>query len=121
MAGWNDDYSFSNFWFSHALSKRYFVSNATPHNTAIHELGHSLGFQHSGIEDNIYADKTGYMGYAVNQIGTPRKSFVSVLVAIAPHSHLAFPVPLLSRSPMHTRTQKIMIVNWFFRMRTNIG
>ena len=45
----------------------------------MHELGHGLGFQHSGVDDNLYADKSGYMGYAVNRVGAPRKAFVSSL------------------------------------------
>lgn len=30
----------------------------------MHELGHSLGFRHSGYDGNEYADESGYMGYA---------------------------------------------------------
>lgn len=40
------------------------------------KLGHSLGFQHSGVGTSPYADKTGYMGFASNQIGYPLKAFV---------------------------------------------
>lgn len=40
-------------------------------------MGHGIGFKHSGMGGNEYADKTGYMGYAVNSPGAPRKAFVS--------------------------------------------
>ena len=38
-------------------------------------MGHSLGFKHSGKEDDSYADESGYMGYAVNELYSPRKAF----------------------------------------------
>jgi hypothetical protein len=41
----------------------------------MHELGHTYGFQHSGAGGDDYADKTDYMGYAVNMVGFPRKAF----------------------------------------------
>jgi Gametolysin peptidase M11 len=44
----------------------------------MHEMGHGLGFKHSGNGVDEYADKTGYMGYAVNYQAMPRKAFVSI-------------------------------------------
>jgi hypothetical protein len=41
-------------------------------------MGHGFGFRHSGRGDSDYADESGYMGYAHNRIGWPRKAFVSV-------------------------------------------
>ena len=41
-----------------------------------------MGFQHSGIGDDMYNDKTGYMGFAINRLGMPLKAFVSLLIAI---------------------------------------
>jgi hypothetical protein len=43
----------------------------------MHEMGHGFGFRHSGQGGNDYADESGYMGYAHNEIGWPRKAFVS--------------------------------------------
>lgn len=48
----------------------------------MHEMGHGLGFKHSGRDENEYADKSGYMGYAINEFGMPRKAFVSSLYFI---------------------------------------
>jgi hypothetical protein len=45
------------------------------------KMGHGLGFQHSGIGDDTYSDKTDYMGFAVNMVGLPRKAFVSLSLA----------------------------------------
>jgi hypothetical protein len=78
-----------------------------------------LGFQHSGIEDNIYADKTGYMGYAVNQIGAPRKSFVSLRRHNAPRlqGDLTLDCSLLTRAMIVSRSfqnaHKHWLTGWF--------
>lgn len=46
----------------------------------MHELGHSiLGFRHSGLGNDVYADTSCYMGYAENEFGSPRKAFVSFI------------------------------------------
>jgi hypothetical protein len=55
----------------------YQRSRCTKLSVVVHELGHSLGFRHSGVPTNVYADETGPMGYSVNQYGTPRKGFNS--------------------------------------------
>jgi hypothetical protein len=59
----------------------YQQSRCTRLSVVMHELGHSTGFQHSGTGDNDYNDKAGYMGYAVNEIGSPLKAYVSVLIS----------------------------------------
>jgi hypothetical protein len=46
----------------------------------MHEVGHSFGFRHSGVGESEYSDESGYMGYAVNEFGYPRKAF-------NPHKH----------------------------------
>jgi hypothetical protein len=53
----------------------YQRSRCTKLSVVMHELGHSLGFRHSGVPTNAYADETGYMGYSVNQYGAPVKGF----------------------------------------------
>lgn len=55
----------------------YQRSRCTKLSVVMHELGHSLGFRHSGIPTNAYADETGPMGYSVNQYGAPVKAFNS--------------------------------------------
>jgi len=58
----------------------YQKSRCTRLSVVLHEMGHSIGFQHSGIVGgDAYADKTGYMGYALNQVGFPLKAFVSTI------------------------------------------
>lgn len=56
----------------------YQQSRCTRLSVVMHELGHSTGFQHSGTAENDYNDKAGYMGFAVNEIGSPLKAYVSV-------------------------------------------
>ena len=56
----------------------YQQSRCTRLSVVMHELGHSTGFQHSGTVGNDYNDKAGYMGYAVNELGSPLKAYVSV-------------------------------------------
>lgn len=41
----------------------------------IHEIGHNLGFRHSGYLSESYGDETGYMGFTVYQSGGPVKCF----------------------------------------------
>ena len=41
----------------------------------IHELGHNLGFRHSGYQDESYGDESGYMGFTVYKRGGPVKCF----------------------------------------------
>ena len=41
----------------------------------IHELGHNLGFRHSGFNSEDYGDESGYMGFTVYQEGAPLKCF----------------------------------------------
>lgn len=53
----------------------YQKSRCTRLSVVAHELGHSLGFQHSGVGDSKYADKSGYMGFAINHVGRPLKAF----------------------------------------------
>ena len=55
----------------------YQRSRCTKLSIVMHELGHSLGFRHSGVPTNAYADETGPMGYSVNQYGAPVKGFNS--------------------------------------------
>ena len=55
----------------------YQRSRCTKLSIVVHELGHSLGFRHSGVPTNAYADETGPMGYSVNQYGAPVKGFNS--------------------------------------------
>jgi hypothetical protein len=54
----------------------YQQSRCTRLSVVMHEVGHGLlGFLHSGLGDNEYADESGYMGYAYNKVGWPAKSF----------------------------------------------
>ncbi|GKY98308.1 hypothetical protein MPSEU_000788400 [Mayamaea pseudoterrestris] len=53
----------------------YQQSRCTKLSVVMHELGHSLGFRHSGYAGNEYADESGYMGYAINEFGYPIKAF----------------------------------------------
>jgi Gametolysin peptidase M11 len=46
-----------------------------PRSVTIHELGHNLGFRHSGFESEAYGDETGYMGFTIYQTGAPIKCF----------------------------------------------
>jgi hypothetical protein len=55
----------------------YQKSRCTRLSVVMHEMGHGLGFRHSGRGGNDYADESGYMGYAHNVNGWPRKAFVS--------------------------------------------
>ena len=55
----------------------YQKSRCTRLSVVMHEMGHGFGFRHSGRGGNDYADESGYMGYAHNLIGWPRKAFVS--------------------------------------------
>jgi len=41
----------------------------------IHELGHNLGFRHSGYQTEAYGDESGYMGFTVYETGAPLKCF----------------------------------------------
>jgi Gametolysin peptidase M11 len=50
-------------------------SRCTKLSVVVHELGHSFGFRHSGMNNDDYGDETDYMGYAVNYYGVPRKAF----------------------------------------------
>lgn len=52
----------------------------------MHEVGHNLGLQHSGVrgengeKDNEYADTSGYMGYSYSSDDTPRMCYNSAKV-----------------------------------------
>lgn len=41
----------------------------------IHELGHNLGFRHSGFGSEPYGDESGYEGFTVYKAGAPVKCF----------------------------------------------
>jgi len=41
----------------------------------IHELGHYLGFRHSGLGSESYGDESGYLGFTVYKSGGPVKCF----------------------------------------------
>lgn len=43
--------------------------------SAMHELGHNLGLQHSGTNNDEYGDNSGYMGESVQGQGTPQKCY----------------------------------------------
>lgn len=53
----------------------YQRSSCTKLSFVMHEVGHSIGFPHSGLGDDNYADESGYMGYSVQDYGGPRKAF----------------------------------------------
>jgi hypothetical protein len=55
----------------------YQKSRCTRLSVVMHEMGHSFGFRHSGTGASDYGDVSGYMGYANNNVGWPRKAFVS--------------------------------------------
>lgn len=58
------------------MQQSYFQqSRCTKLSVVVHELGHSFGFRHSGMNSDDYGDETDYMGYAVNFYGVPRKAF----------------------------------------------
>ena len=57
----------------------YQRSRCTKLSVPMHEMGHSLGFKHSGKGNDSYADESGYMGYAINLIDYPQKAFVSMM------------------------------------------
>lgn len=40
-----------------------------------HEMGHNLGFRHSGLGSDTYGDMSGYMGYTIYETGAPLKCF----------------------------------------------
>jgi len=56
----------------------YQRGRCTKLSVVMHEMGHSLGFRHSGFDRDDYGDEQGYMGYAVNQMRVPIKSFNAV-------------------------------------------
>lgn len=73
--------AFTYLWEPYSYYQR---SRCTRLSVVMHELGHAVGFLHSGTADgNAYNDKAGYMGYAVNELGFPLKAYVS--------RHLTFP------------------------------
>lgn len=43
--------------------------------SAVHEIGHTLGLQHSSRNGNEYDDQTGFMGYSYDSVGSPSKCF----------------------------------------------
>lgn len=53
----------------------YQKSRCTKLSVAMHELGHSHGFRHSGKGSDLYLDEQGYMGYANNKMHGPQKGF----------------------------------------------
>ena len=60
---------------------------------------------------SAYADKTGYMGFASNQIGYPRKAFVR------PFSVLSFP----PRDGIETHSDLVLTLTTIGRTDINIG
>ena len=80
----------------------YQRSRCTKLSVPMHEIGHSLGFKHSGKGNDSYADESGYMGYAINMFDYPRKAFVSLMSSrlrqgISSHPHTTI-VRALERS-----------------------
>jgi hypothetical protein len=69
----------SNYWtaFTYLFEpySYYQQSRCTKLSVVMHELGHSFGFRHSGANGNEYGDESGYLGYAENMFGMPRKAF----------------------------------------------
>ena len=63
------------FAFSNESYSFYQQSRCTRLSTVMHELGHSMGFKHSGKDSSNYADTSCIMGYATNQDGGPLKGF----------------------------------------------
>ena len=41
-------------------------------NIQLHEVGHNLGLDHSGIGNDEYADESGFMGYGTDRDDEPR-------------------------------------------------
>lgn len=83
----------------------YQRSRCTKLSIVMHELGHSLGFRHSGVPTNAYADETGPMGYSVNQYGAPVKGFNSHKNWIAGWmQHVSVHLRRLNDKPVNTKT-----------------
>ena len=61
----------------------YQQSRCTKLSVTMHEMGHSLGFKHSGKEGDSYGDESGYMGYAINKSHFPQKAFVRMVLLLA--------------------------------------
>ena len=54
---------------------KHLLTFSTFRSVTIHELGHNLGFRHSGFNSEAYGDESGYMGFTIYQSGGPVKCF----------------------------------------------